>query len=80
MNNKRKNTAIKKKLIKKRRLTNENEYNWLKENGYEDIKPLDYNSEYKKIIRETLIPLYNDYTEKYKTERGSKFRGGYYQI
>ena len=65
MNNKRKNTAIKKKLIKKRRLTNENEYNWLKENGYEDIKPLDYNSEYKKIIRETLIPLYNDYTEKH---------------
>ena len=66
MNNKRKNTTIKKKLIKKRRLiTNEEDYNWLKENGYEDIKPLDYDSEYKKNIREILIPLYNDYTKKY---------------
>ena len=67
MNNKRKNITIQKKLIKKRKLTNEKEYNWLKENGYEDIKPLDYDSEYKKMIRETLIPLYNDYTEKYGT-------------
>ena len=65
MNNKRKNITIQKKLIKKRKLTNEREYNWLKENGYEDIKPLDYDSEYKKMIREILIPLYNDYTENY---------------
>jgi len=66
MNNKRKKiTMIKKKLIKKRRLANEKEYNWLKENGYEDIKPLDYDSEHKKMIREILIPLFNDYTENY---------------
>jgi len=67
MNNKRKNTTIKQKLIKKRRLTNETEYNWLKENGYEDIKPLDYDSEYKKNIKETLVPIYNNYIDNYGT-------------
>ena len=66
MNKKRKKTTIvKKKLIKKRRLANENEYSWLKENGYEDIEPLDYDGEYKKMIKETLIPLYNDYINNY---------------
>jgi hypothetical protein len=62
MYSKRKNTT---KILKKRKLVNEKEYDWLKENGYEDIEPLDYDGEYKKMIKETLIPLYNDYIKKH---------------
>ena len=67
MDKKRKDITSKAKIIKKKKLTIEREYNWLKEKGIEDIKPLDYDSESKKIIRENLIPLYNDYTENYGT-------------
>ena len=67
MNKKRKKITSKAQVIKKRKLAIEREYNWLKEQGIEDIKPLDYDSESKKIIKEVLIPLYNDYTENYGT-------------